>query len=1610
MSLSPLRTPFTAPSWVLPPISPFADLGIKLDPRRSSGGARSSTPNARTTLSNKVKDNKDIINGNTNNSNNDPPGRLPDHLPNIFDLIQDNEDESFILWDTPSQPSRLFSNASSQYQSSSISTTTAQASNMPSSVSTSTLASDSTVKRWSGGDSKGKDKSKDASEPTGSNPASRPENRVIMAATVEKLIERLTSDIDYTFLTDFFLVYRLFITPFCLLKLLVARFQWALANDSSQKHIVRIRTFVTLRHWILSFYEYDFVNSRGVLHKALNRYLKSLHQHPAVATSTLDQRIVKDLRRHLHAQKKMSRARPHQGFMGCHCEHAHSDNFAANNHSSSGEGEILAHICSPSRRDEDNSDAASADESEGEGLSEGEEESIGTTRISSEGDIPPLQRTSVNSKKHKSGAKLETAHPSPHPSSVKHGLPSPAGSTSWFSKGKGRRTPATQRSNSTNDYFGPAAFSHSNHEDHHRNQSADSSQTSGDHSSSTRPNRRSRTHRSSSQLMSPLDPGRRLPLPTPDSLRSVEPYMNPPPRSIAGSEKGSIWSQYLSSTIEQISKVKRAFMSKSSRRNSRFLDSGSSIVLAGAAAADTYRRKDSSKSTKSPRLWHRSRTTGGFEDLKSAANGDCADAVYSSPALSRTSSSPNLSETPKEECLHIAIPSQEIFTEKIRGHRFGRNSGRASDMSTVSMNPPVVRRRLGRSQTAEEKESRSSWLSFSSTPTSMFASIFTPGSDSKSAKNIRSRIAQGRSGSLDSSLVTTPGVLPPFLQTQPSLSCLNKSKRTKPSPLSHSTTSRKSMDEVIAVHSILKPQRSLRSLRKKNTGEVLTESRWTMSKDDSVLDTTNPQTEKSLHWMHQEPSYQTPLSTMVQSPLEEVALSREIVASPLEPESRPVEVTGMHTEEQEKPNELLAQVDHQTSIHTLACTTPVVAAKRTTRRVISHVHSHSHPLVITPLELQIKDTPSPSDTTISSKPIRPLLGKQLRSNSDPHLLTMAAFAATTSPADRDILSLAVSNARRHLTPSRPHPILTIRQFRTESRQHSRQHSPVHSRFFQDQDMEVDSFGVPIPRLVLPPPFVSMVLMYRSEMIAQQLCLIERELLLRVQWYELVDAGWTKKKQEQQREQSTKLQEEKEKEEEVVVNNEQVTEQENEGEQEPQTIEEVAQATNVKSEEKPEEVSHRASSESCPGDVEDVRVVPRTKRHSCESRERRSSRVHTPIPKEVDENSPNIKQLVDRFNMTCEWVTAEILRSTDDDLRVKVVEKFIRIAHTCYNHSNFSSLTQIMLGLQHHTVSRLSRTWERVQPEESKVMQELTEFTAPFHNFKHIRNAMKAVADEWGGPGGTIMGDSQPLATGQYPALATGSAVPTPPLESVSTERRFGHGMSGSGSAMGIVSKRQDSSSHGQEETLTGWSYPPQHSSSTPTGTITTTATMATTTASSSGFLDDRAHTQQQQQGGSIPFLGIYLSDLVYNTELPSYVEPRAPPKDQETAQALSEAMASTMLQHLPTPQSSLGNLKAHKDKAEQLPSFTSTLTTNDPTTTDPLTEDTFTNKVMLVNMHKHRTTATIIKRILTFQTLAGRYPFQREPDVFDWLKAMERAENPDDFDRMSALCEERIRS
>lgn len=104
-------------------------------------------------------------------------------------------------------------------------------------------------------------------------------------------------------MTDFFLIYRLFIPPLALLKLLMARFRWALMEDSPQRQIVRVRTFVTLRHWLLNYFEFDFTGSR-LLRKTLTRGLRNLTSHPIVLSSVRDKRIVEELRQHFQKKRK----------------------------------------------------------------------------------------------------------------------------------------------------------------------------------------------------------------------------------------------------------------------------------------------------------------------------------------------------------------------------------------------------------------------------------------------------------------------------------------------------------------------------------------------------------------------------------------------------------------------------------------------------------------------------------------------------------------------------------------------------------------------------------------------------------------------------------------------------------------------------------------------------------------------------------------------------------------------------------------------------------------------------------------------------------------------------------------------------------------------------------------------------------------------------------------------------------------------------------------------------------------------------------------------------------------------------------------------------------
>ena len=108
--------------------------------------------------------------------------------------------------------------------------------------------------------------------------------RVLLAATIERWIAQLTSELNYDELLVFFMTYRSYIGPVDLCHLLICRFHWALGQHISQhdemvRRIVRVRTFVAMRYWLLTFFEVDFIPNRE-LRLLLAGWLNALRKDP----------------------------------------------------------------------------------------------------------------------------------------------------------------------------------------------------------------------------------------------------------------------------------------------------------------------------------------------------------------------------------------------------------------------------------------------------------------------------------------------------------------------------------------------------------------------------------------------------------------------------------------------------------------------------------------------------------------------------------------------------------------------------------------------------------------------------------------------------------------------------------------------------------------------------------------------------------------------------------------------------------------------------------------------------------------------------------------------------------------------------------------------------------------------------------------------------------------------------------------------------------------------------------------------------------------------------------------------------------------------------------
>ena len=142
-------------------------------------------------------------------------------------------------------------------------------------------------------------------DPLGATPPKKP---MLLAASAARLVAELTAEIDLTLRSDFFYTYREFMSPLDLLELLILRFEWAVsdpssAEDEARRRIVRVRTYVVIKHWLQHHFDFDFLPDRA-LRQRLAMWLNAIAKDERITTRPADLNIVNSLRKIVRGLKE----------------------------------------------------------------------------------------------------------------------------------------------------------------------------------------------------------------------------------------------------------------------------------------------------------------------------------------------------------------------------------------------------------------------------------------------------------------------------------------------------------------------------------------------------------------------------------------------------------------------------------------------------------------------------------------------------------------------------------------------------------------------------------------------------------------------------------------------------------------------------------------------------------------------------------------------------------------------------------------------------------------------------------------------------------------------------------------------------------------------------------------------------------------------------------------------------------------------------------------------------------------------------------------------------------------------------------------------------------
>ncbi|XP_022079726.1 ras-GEF domain-containing family member 1B-like isoform X3 [Acanthaster planci] len=104
---------------------------------------------------------------------------------------------------------------------------------------------------------------------------------------------------------------------------------------------------------------------------------------------------------------------------------------------------------------------------------------------------------------------------------------------------------------------------------------------------------------------------------------------------------------------------------------------------------------------------------------------------------------------------------------------------------------------------------------------------------------------------------------------------------------------------------------------------------------------------------------------------------------------------------------------------------------------------------------------------------------------------------------------------------------------------------------------------------------------------------------------------------------------------------------------------------------------------------------------------------------------NLEAYVEWFNRLSYLVATEVCMHIKKKHRAKLIEYFIDVARECYNIGNFNSLMAIMSGLNLSPVTRLKKTWGKVNMDKFEILEHQMDPTGNFNTYRQsLRAAMQ----------------------------------------------------------------------------------------------------------------------------------------------------------------------------------------------------------------------------------------------------------------------------------------------